>query len=206
MILNMIKSLIPAAFIGMGLLFSVAGAAAVTPAANVAAQPVELLQSSLISSMKAGSKLDYKTRYNKLDPVVAKSFDFPFIAQLVLGPDWSKLSADQQKDFIAALNRLSTSSYAHEFDSYSGQSFDFFNERDVPGGKLERYTFNTGDKTIHFDYQMRQAGGEWKIANVIVDGVSDLALKRGQYRKLFAARGYEGLIAWINKQIAANTG
>lgn len=200
------KTLIPAVFIVMGLLFSVTGAAAVVPVANAAAQPIEQLQSSLISSMKAGSKLDYKARYKELDPVVAKAFDFPFIAQLVLGPDWSKLSADQQKDFIAALNQLSTSSYASEFDRYSGQRFDYVSERDVPGGKLERYTFEAGGKTIHFDYQMRQSGGDWKIANVIVDGVSDLALKRGQYRKLFSDRGYKGLIAWINKQIAVNAG
>lgn len=208
----MMTNLIPVFFVAMGLIFSLAGSTASAAQAGaggppgVAAQPVEQLQSSLIASMKAGSKLDFQARYKKLDPVVAKAFDFPFIAHLVLGPDWGKLSNAQQQDFIAALNRLSTSSYAKEFDSYSGQRFDFVSERDVPGGKLERYEFKSGNKSIRFDYQMRQSDGDWKIANVIVDGVSDLALKRGQYRKLFSDRGYTGLIAWINKQIAVNAG
>lgn len=197
---------IPLFFVALGLLFGVVASTANAAEPGPAAQPIEQLQSSLVSVMKAGSKLDYQARYKKLDPVVAKTFDFPFIAELVLGPDWSKLSSTQQQNFVAVLDQLSTSSYAKEFDSYSGQRFDFVSEQDVPGGKLERYVLKSGDKTIHFDYQMRQSGGDWKIANVIVDGVSDLALKRGQYRKLFSDRGYDGLIAWINKQIAVNAG
>lgn len=202
----MTTKLIPAFFAIIGLIFSVTGTTASAAQAGVAAQPIEQLQSSLVAAMKAGSKLDYQARYQKLNPVVARAFDFPFIAKLVLGPDWDKLSADQQRNFVVSLDKLSTSSYAKEFDSYAGQSFVFIGERDVPGGKLERYVFKTGDRSIHFDYQMRQSGGGWKIANVIVDGVSDLALKRGQYRKLFGARGYKGLIAWIDKQVAANAG
>lgn len=203
----MINTLIPALCLAVGLISSVVVPAALAAQPGAATQPIEQLQSGLIDAMKAGSKQDYHARYQSLDPVVAKAFDFTFIARLVLGPDWGKLSADQQKDFVAALDRLSTSSYAKEFDSYSGEQFTFGSERDVPGGKLERYLFKTGDgKTIHFDYQMHQSGGSWKIANVIVDGVSDLALKRGQYRKLYSDQGYKGLIAWINKQIDQNAG
>lgn len=199
------KNLISAVFFVVGCVAATAPAMAAAP--GPAEQTVDRLQTSLVSVMKAGTHLDYQARYKKLDPVVAKSFDFPFIAQLVLGADWTKLSADQQQKFVAALNRLSTSSYAKEFKSYNGERFDFEVSKDMPGGKLVRYLFKTGDgQTLHFDYQMRQTDGQWKIANVVVDGVSDLALKRGQYRKLLTDRGYEGLIAWINKQIDANAG
>lgn len=186
----------------LGLFFGMATAHAATP--GPAAQPVERLQSALIASMKAGHKLDYSARYKKLDPIVAKAFDFKFIARIVLGADWNKLDAAQQKQFVATLDKLSTSSYAKEFKSYSGEHFEFVSGRELPGGALERYVFHTGDKTVHFDYQMRQSDGQWMIANVIVDGVSDLALKRGQYRRLYSARGFKGLLTWLDKQIAAN--
>lgn len=204
----MMKILLPAAFAALSLVTAVVATparAADTTAADAAAQPVAQLQDALIATMKAGKSLDYSARYKKLDPVVARTFDFKFIARLVLGSDWSSLSADQQQHFVAQLDRLSTSSYAKEFDSYSGERFVFVSERDVAGGKLVRYAFKTGDgKSINFDYQLHQSDGSWKVANVIVDGVSDLALKRGQYRKLLSDRGYNGLIAWIKKQIDAN--
>jgi len=203
----MMKILLPAAFAAFSLVTAVAATPARAAGADAAAQPVAKLQDALIATMKAGKSLDYSARYKKLDPVVGRTFDFKFIARLVLGADWSKLSADQQQHFVAELDRLSTSSYAKEFDSYSGEHFDFVSERDVAGGKLVRYAFKTGDgKSINFDYQLHQSDGSWKVANVIVDGVSDLALKRGQYRKLLSDRGYKGLIAWIKKQIDANAG
>lgn len=189
------------------------GAATATPASASAenaapALPVQRLQNALIAVMKQGKQLGYRGRYDKLEPVVAESFDFPFIGRLVLGPDWDKLSSAQRKGLVDALLKLSVSSYAHEFDSYSGERFKRLAVREDAGSALVRYLFEpaSGDP-VHFDYQVHKADdGRWKIANVIVDGVSDLALKRGQYRKLFAEQGYDGLIAWIHKQVAQNGG
>lgn len=201
------KKLIATWFWVLGFFAFGALAQAAASAPPAAAKPVEHLQSTLISAMKAGKSLDYRARYDKLHPVVRQAFDFHFIARMVLGSDWSKLTASQQKRFIDALDKLSTSSYAKEFDSYSGENFAFDSARKLSGGELVRYVFKSGDgKAVHFDYQLLQAGGHWKIANVVVDGVSDLALKRGQYRKLFSERGYKGLIAWIDDQIRKNSG
>lgn len=190
--------------------FPVAYAAqAVNPSAGVlpkAVQPVSRLQASLMGVMKAGKKMDYKDRFGKLLPVVNNVFDFPFIARMVLGPDWQKIDKLQQKRFIDLLGRLSASSYAKQFDSYSsGEKFTFKGLRSVGGTHFAQYVFEVGNgQAVHFDYEMLEKGGRWRIANVIVDGVSDLALKRGQYRQLFAKRGYTGLVAWIKREIAEN--
>ncbi|MDE2149899.1 MAG: ABC transporter substrate-binding protein [Gammaproteobacteria bacterium] len=181
--------------------------AAADAAPTAAAVPVEQLHRALIAAMKGGKRLGYRGRYDKLKPVVENSFDFPFIARLILGPDWDKLSGPQRQSLEAALAKLSLSSYAREFDGYSGESFQRMSARALGNDVLERYLFkpSSGD-VIHFDYQLHRSAAGWKIANVVVDGVSDLALKRGQYRKLFQEKGFEGLIAWIDKQIADNAG
>lgn len=182
---------------------------AVSSSANAlpkAVQPVARLQSTLMSVMRAGKKLNYKARFGKLLPVVDGVFDFPFIARMVLGSDWKKIDKSQQEQFIGLLGRLSASSYAKQFDSYSaGEKFIFKGLRSVGSAQIAQYVFVVGNgKIVHFDYEMLENRGRWKIANVIVDGVSDLALKRGQYRQLFTKRGYPGLIAWIKKEVAEN--
>lgn len=202
-ILPTVLSIACSVFLPMG--YAAGATAAASQSSTQEAKPVEKLQSSLIAVMKAGKTLSYKARYDKLKTVVRNSFDFPFIARMVLGTGWSKLNEEQQMHFVSALGRLSASSYAKEFNGYSGEHFDFISSRAEPGGGLVRYAFKTGDgKTVNFDYQVIHVDGQWKIANVIVDGVSDLALKRGQYRRLLADRGYSGLMAWINKKIDAN--
>lgn len=206
------KRILALVLAGMSIGFFLSGAHAsqtVGPETNQlpkAAQPVSRLQSSLMDVMKAGKRLDYKARYDKLFPVVSSAFDFPFIARMVLGPDWSKLGKPQQRAFIALLGELSASSYAKQFDSFSaGEKFIFKGLRSVGRARLAQYVFEAGNgQVVHFDYEMLENNGRWRIANVIVDGVSDLALKRGQYRQLFAKRGYAGLIAWIKKQVEEN--
>ncbi|HEU0196611.1 MAG TPA: ABC transporter substrate-binding protein [Nevskiaceae bacterium] len=176
-------------------------------AGSAAAQPVKRLQAALIVCMRDGKRLGYQGRYRHLDKVVRGAFDFPFISRVVMGTDWAKLDASQQKQLQDALAKLSVSSYAKEFHSYSGERFVADGTRQLGGAELVRFIFHSGHDRIHFDYQMhRDAAGQWKIANVIVDGVSDLALKSGQYRALFVKQGYGALIAWIDKQIATNGG
>jgi phospholipid transport system substrate-binding protein len=47
---------------------------------------------------------------------------------------------------------------------------------------------------------MQQDGASWKIINIVADGVSDLALKRAEYQRLFASGGIQGLIAELEEQ------
>lgn len=194
-------------FSGLAVAASAAGAAVPGDAPAAAAAPVEHLHQTLISTMKNGKQLGYRGRYDELRPVVEKSFDFPFIARLILGPAWSKLGKAQQQSLVEALAKLSISSYASEFDSYSGESFQQVSAQNLGADVLERFLFKPGSgNAIHFDYQVHRSGDHWKIANVVVDGVSDLALKRGQYRKLLSEKGFSGLIGWIKRQIADNAG
>ncbi|HEX7382154.1 MAG TPA: ABC transporter substrate-binding protein [Nevskiaceae bacterium] len=186
---------------------SSAGAAAPGQSADVKAarMSVERLQDTLLKVMQDGKKLGYDGRYRELDPVVRKVFDFPLISRAVMGQDWDKLDSRQQGQLRDMLAKLSVSSYAKEFDSYSGERFVYGGSQSIGGRLLVDYTLESGGDKHRFDYQMqRNDAGAWQITNVIVDGVSDLALKSGQYRALFAKQGYAALIAWISKQIKAN--
>ena len=50
---------------------------------------------------------------------------------------------------------------------------------------------------------MHQADdGEWMIISVIANGVNDLSLKRAEYAAVLKERGYDGLVADLNKKIA----
>ena len=51
-----------------------------------------------------------------------------------------------------------------------------------------------------FDYVLHEVDGNWRVINVIADGVSDLALRSSQYEQIFKERGFDGLLAWIREQ------
>ena len=57
-----------------------------------------------------------------------------------------------------------------------------------------------GQPDVSFEYLLQQDGASWKIINIVADGVSDLALKRAEYQRVFTSGGVEGLIAELEQQ------
>jgi phospholipid transport system substrate-binding protein len=53
---------------------------------------------------------------------------------------------------------------------------------------------------VSLEYLLQRAGTDWRIINIVADGVSDLALKRAEYQRLFGSGGIEGLIAELEQQ------
>jgi phospholipid transport system substrate-binding protein len=164
---------------------------------------VEEFQNQLIEVMKQGQSLGFQGRYDKLDAAVRKSHDLPKIARIVVGKQSEELTPEQQAKLESAFSKLSVSAYAHNFKSYSGESFSFVSEEETGRGGVVIHTnlLIPGEKDVKFDYMMKKKDDGWQIINIIADGVSDLALKRSDYTSVLNREGFEPLIAKINEKI-----
>lgn len=167
-------------------------------------QPVERLNAALIEVMKDARRLGYQGRYNKLAPVVKDVFQFETIAQTALGRHWQQLTPNQRQAFVAKLTELSIATYAAQFNAYDGQTFRYESSEDTkPERALVRYTMVVPKgEPIKFEYIVNRGGAKWQIVNVVVDGISDLALKRAQYTSIVDREGFDSLLAKLSQKIA----
>jgi phospholipid transport system substrate-binding protein len=53
---------------------------------------------------------------------------------------------------------------------------------------------------VSLEYLLQPDGDDWRIINIVADGVSDLALKRAEYQRVFSSAGISGLIAELEQQ------
>jgi phospholipid transport system substrate-binding protein len=199
MILNNMKL----ALVFIFCMFATANAYAQNEAGATAKQVVEKFQAELIVVMKNGKQLGYAGRYDKLYEPVSNSHDLTKIARIVVGKEWEKLSEVQQQKLVDDFVRLSVASYAHNFKDYSGESFVFDSEEETArGGVVVHSTLIIpDDKSVKFDYMLKEKGTSWRIINIIANGVSDLALKRSEYTTILQREGFDALIAKINEKI-----
>lgn len=170
-----------------------------------AVKVVEKLHSALLSVMKSGKELGFQGRYKQLQPVISSLFDTPLICKVILSRYWSNLNQQQQSDFIALFNKLSTSTYASRFDSYNGEEFHTLGVEELHKGRLLINTELTrpNNKPVKLDYLMHQdSSSNWLIISVIADGVNDLSLKRAEYAVVIRDKGYEGLLDDIKGKIS----
>jgi len=172
-------------------------------AALSATQVVENLHVELLAVMRQADGLGYKGRYERLAPVVNSSYDLPFIAKTVVGRYWKKFSPEEKSEFVVTFTKLSIATYADRFDGYSGERFKTISEGELQSGRFLVKTVlvkSSGEK-VELDYILHQHSDEWRIINVIAQGVSDLSLKRADYTSYLKKNSFEDLLSKINQKI-----
>lgn len=165
---------------------------------------VEALHQALFAVMRQADTLSFVDRRQRLAPVVHRSFDFTTIsAAVVSASQWKELTAAQRSRMEETFRELTVATYADRFDGYSGEQFETFSQRPVRRGRtLVRSELRIPDKDpVQLDYVLQRVGDEWRIVNVLADGVSDLSVKRAEYSSILRTAGFEQLIAQLRKQI-----
>ena len=175
-----------------------------TPAATIAS-----LQQALVAASGRTASSTVEQRYRALEPVVVATHDLPYIAEFALRRQWPSLTENDRERFIAAFQRLSVMTYAARFGNVASDAFRPL-ETGEPDGNA-RVQVATGIKRegqpdVSLEYLLQQDMQRWRIINIIADGVSDLALKRAEYQRIFAERGIDGLIAELEQQTARLAG
>lgn len=159
---------------------------------------VEHFHGALVSVMKSGA--DSQTRQATLAPLVSATFDIATISRIALGRYWHQLDVPQQQGIQEAIGHLLVSTYVERFDTWSGQHFVFDGTAPLGPGRMmvrTRLVVPDGD-TVNLDYQLSKHSGDWRVYDIIANGVSDLALKRSQYTHAFESGGYDAVIRAIN--------
>ena len=170
-------------------------------AADPAAQTIDGLDAGLIDTMKAAKSARARERYRRLEPVVARSFDFPTMTRFAVGPTWASIPAGQQQQLIDGLQRLTLASYVRNFNGYSGQRFDIDPKVATrgPDKVVTTRLVSPGEAPVTIAYRMRQAGGGWKIIDVFYNGsISQLTTRRADFGATLAKGGAAALIAHLN--------
>ncbi len=174
--------------------------------AGEASESISQLQATLIKIMKEGSTLGYQGRWKTITPVIKHTHDLPVIAKIAIGRHWKALTKEQQQEFTKTFKELSNSTYAGRFNSYSGERFSLISEKPLKKNRVlvqTRFIKADGEE-IRFNYILHHTSDQWKIINIMVNGVSDLALKRTEYGGILKSDGFQALLDKIRTQIKEN--
>ena len=171
--------------------------------AEPAAARVSALYDVLLQTMKQARQLGLKGRYDKLAPVLAKTYDLPLMTRIAVGQSWDTLSAPQRQSIVNAFAKMTTATYANRFDGFSGESLEVLQTVDQPkGDKLVKTRIVQSDgKILALNYLARNTGSDWRVIDVYLNGtISELASRRAVFAAILKSGGPEALVASLNKQ------
>lgn len=165
---------------------------------------VDELHTALLEAMQGGREIGYSGRYEIMAPAVTNLFDTPLIARVILGRHWDELDDSQKDQFIRVFRKLSTATYANQFDRYAGESFEHAGVETLAHGRILVKTemLQGNGERVRFDYLMHERDENWYIISVVANGVNDLSLKRAEYASVIRSRGFDGLIRELEGKIS----
>ena len=186
------------------LLLLLAGVLTALPAAaqeDPARAVIQRFQENLLAVMKEAKSLGVTGRYQRLQPRIEEAFHLPLMIRVATDSFWRKADKEQQSRLVAAFKRLSISTYANRFDGYSGQVFEIVDQRPGPQKTVLVKTriVSPGDSPARLTYVVKEFKGQWRIVDILLDNdISELAVRRSEYRRLLKQKGVDGLIATLN--------
>ncbi len=142
--------------------------------------------------------------YELVDQILLPHFDFEYMSQLVLGKYWRRASPEQRAAFTEEFRTLLVRTYAKSLNEYTDQQINFLPFREVGRGDVTVRTEveQPGGFPIPIDYRLHQKEGEWKVFDIIIDGVSLVTNYRSNFVREIRKGGIDALVAKLRQRNA----
>ena len=158
----------------------------------------EVLRILADKDLKQPSKAN--DRRQLLEKVVGERFDYQEMSRRSLGAPWANLPEKDKQEFVSLFQTLLVNTYADKIESYSGEGVQYVNERNEKEYAEVRTKVLTGKTEIPLDYRLLHKGSDWRVYDVVVDGVSLVNNYRGQFSKILRNGSYADLVEQLRKK------
>jgi phospholipid transport system substrate-binding protein len=166
-----------------------------------AAQFIDGLVSGAIGLI-ADQKISDQDREQRFNALLHNDFDIPRISRFVLGRYWNGASEQERQDFARLFEQWVVRTYAMRFHDYSGEKIKVAGARaegDSGAVVSSQIIRPNGGPPIKIDWRLRQDGGNYKIVDVDVEGVSMALTEREEMASVIQHSG--GTIAGLNRTL-----
>lgn len=143
--------------------------------------------------------------YQIVDEYIVPHLDDVTLAKLALGKNWNKASNEQKIEFVDQFRTLLIRTYGKSLQEFKDQTINFSPLRESAGEErvvVKSEVLQSGGPTIPVDYRMRLKEGEWKVYDIIIDGVSLVTNYRGTFAQEMRKGGMEAVLEMLRDKNA----
>jgi phospholipid transport system substrate-binding protein len=152
------------------------------------------------SSLKGQSGKSAKKA--KIRSISEKMFDYNELSRRTLGQNWNKFNNEQQKEFTELYKSILEDAYADKLITYTDEKVLFNKETILSEKTCEiQTTIVTKKADIPIYYRVIQKEGEWRVYDIVIEGVSLVNNYRTQFREILASKSPDGLLDILRKKV-----
>jgi len=139
----------------------------------------------------------------KIRGILGEFFDFNVLSRMTLGKNWKKLNPDQKKEFVKLYRQLLEDVYMDRLLAYSDEKIIFTKETMLSKKKAEvRSSLMRNGTAIPINYRLVFRNDEWKVYDLIIEGVSMVKNYRSQFTQILRKESPEDMLDTLRKKVA----
>jgi phospholipid transport system substrate-binding protein len=138
----------------------------------------------------------------KILSIVDEFFDYPELSRRTLANHWKAFSPEQQKEFTTLFGKLLANVYMDRIMQYTNEKVVFGKETKLSENTVEvQSEILTQSKSVPLNYRMISNNkAEWKVYDVVVEGVSLVMNYRSQFREILSSKPPENLLKTLREK------
>lgn len=142
-----------------------------------------------------------KAKVEKIRVASQKLFDFIELSKRTLGLNWNKFDPEQRKEFVQLYTSLLEDAYVDKITAYTDEKVDFMKEVPLGENTVEvQSVVTTKTAKIPIYYRVIKKENNWKVYDVVIEGVSLITNYRTQFREILAGKPPESLLETLRKK------
>ena len=158
--------------------------------------------SLLVSQYKDRFETDEEFLRDKMNSTVMPKLDIQLMSKIILGKKiWTNLTESQKDEFVEAFKYRMTSTYMKSITAFDGEKVVFLpyepGKRENIAFVKSKYLIPGGD--ISVDYRLIKKSNEWKVYDIVFDGISLMKNYRADFREHVSQSGIDSLITSLRK-------
>jgi phospholipid transport system substrate-binding protein len=135
---------------------------------------------------------------------LGQRIDWATVARSSLGRRWAKLTRSEQTEFVSLFSRLLEETSIDKFDAKGSQleKIDYIGEKIIDEYASVKAQITTKDQIVHpVEYRLLKSGKDWRIYDIVVEGVSLVKNYRDQFEEILAKSSSGKLIADLRAKV-----
>lgn len=130
-------------------------------------------------------------------------FDYKYAAYKVMGSHLKKTTKEQRDAFVVAFKSYLINAYGHILFKYDEQEVEILDNNHFMDKNIISVPVRIRDKNdqltqIAFKLRKNKKSGEWKVFDVIAEGISMLNTKQSEFNEIMHKQGIDYVIELLN--------
>jgi phospholipid transport system substrate-binding protein len=175
----------------------------------LADEPLKIIETRVDRIVKIlGNKgLDEDVKVKQLEMAANETFDYVYLSRMTLGRNWLKLDDGQRSEFVELYRQLLEKNYMGQLLKYTDEKVVFDRQTLLSDTKAEvDSNIVSSDKKIPITYRLIQRGGDWKVYDLVIEGVSLVSNYRTQFNDILSRQTPSEMLAILRKKVTEKNG